>query len=68
LAKPSEQTNQESGRDSMSLLDFSPSSQGFQILEKPAFVIQGTVQQHERLKVTLTKLNLKLTTICPLDD
>jgi hypothetical protein len=52
----------------MSLLDFSPSSQGFQILEKPVFVIQGTVQQHERLKVTLTKLNLKLTTICPLDD
>jgi hypothetical protein len=36
--------------------------------EKPVFVIQGTVQQHERLKVTLTKLNLKLTTICPLDD
>ena len=27
-----------------------------------------TVQQHERLKVTLTKLNLKLTTTCPLDD
>ena len=35
---------------------------------QPVFVIQGTVQQHERLKVTLTKLNLKLTTICPLDD